>query len=649
VKNLINTKIFGDRRSIIIISFSIFFVYFNSLFNPFIWDDLYLIVKNPFIKNFKFFHFYFTKGIFAGAFPYKEIKFYRPLQSLSYSIIYHISGLKPFSFHLFNILLHILNSILLFKILSEIFEKKIAFFSSLLFGIHPLNTEAITYISGTADPLFFFFCLLSIIFFLRGKYFLSYLFFVFSLLSKEMGLITPFYLLVILYGRGEENKKNLKMIVPFFLIIILYVIFRFNFTNVSQKISIHFKYRFLTSFKSFLYYLSLILSPYKLHMERSLRWVLRFTDIGFLSGFFVFIFSIFLVFKFKRNRKFIFPYLLFLINFFTVSGILVQLNANFSEHFIYSGIIGILIYLPLLLKKFIKKEKIFTFLLCILCLIYGIRSILRNFDWKNPEKFFEKTGKEANYPKRVKDQLAFILLNKGNYKKAYEILKNEVEKNPDDEDISLNYGASLIRLGKYQKAEEVYKKILKINPENYEVFHDLAIIYEKKKDYQKAKKYLLKAIEINPYYAEGYYQLGKINYIKGEIKKAEEYLEKSIEIDPDYAYSYNLLGIIYTKRNPEKTFLYFKKAVEIEPENILFIKNFALICRNTGRIKLAIKYYRKALQLKPDSPDILNDIGICYAMKRNKKKAIEMWKKALNIKQNYKPAIENLEKIQKRE
>ena len=174
------------------------------------------------------------------------------------------------------------------------------------------------------------------------------------------------------------------------------------------------------------------------------------------------------------------------MNFFAVSGIFIQLNANLSEHFIYSGIAGIVIYLPLFLKKFIKKEKVFTFLLCILCLIYGIRSVLRNFDWKNPEKFFEKIGEEANYPTRAKVQLVLILLNKGDYKKAYEILKNEFEKNQNDEDISLNYGASLIRLGKYQEAENVYKKILKRNPRNYKVFHDLTVIYEEKGDWDKA-------------------------------------------------------------------------------------------------------------------------------------------------------------------
>ena len=104
------------------------------------------------------------------------------------------------------------------------------------------------------------------------------------------------------------------------------------------------------------------------------------------------------------------------MNFFAVSGIFIQLNANFSEHFIYSGIAGIVIYLPLFLKKFIKKEKVFTFLLCILCFIYGIRSVLRNFDWKNPEKFYEKAISQSSAC-ALHHNLGIECLKKGNMMK----------------------------------------------------------------------------------------------------------------------------------------------------------------------------------------------------------------------------------------
>ncbi len=634
-----------NRKNILIIFLAVFIVYFNSLFNPFMWDDIYLIVKNPFIKNFKYFHFYFTKGIFAGAFPSKEIKFYRPLQIFSYSIIYHISGLKPFSFHLFNILLHILNSILLFKILSEIFEKKIAFFSSLLFGLHPLNTEAITYISGTADPLFFFFCLLSIMFFLRGKYFLSYLLFIFSLLSKEMGLITPFYLLVILYGKGEGNKKNLKMIIPFFLILILYIIFRFNFINVSQKLSTPFRNRFLTSFKSYLLYLSLIIFPYKLYMERSLKWVLKFTDIGFLSGFLIFIFSIFLVFKFRKERKFVFPYLWFIVNFFAVSGIFVQLNANFSEHFIYSGIIGILIYLPLLLRKFIKKEKVFTSLLCIFCLIYGIRSVLRNFDWKNPEKFYEKASSQSS-SWALHHNLGIEYLKKGRYDEAIkEFEKTLVLKKHIYSYIGL--GKAYFLKGENRKAEEFFKKALQLNPSSATALFNLSLVYIKEGKIEKGKELLLYCISKNPAFQFAYSLLGEIYMKEKNYKEAMKYLKIAVEINPDDFKSHHKLGICYGFLGKiEKAEKEFKKAVELKPDEISYLKNLAFLLRQENKIDEAIKYYNKILLLKPDSADILNDIGICYAMKGDKEKAIEMWKKAIKINPQLKSAVENLKRIE---
>ena len=638
-KNL--KKFFGNYRTYLLLGFIVFLVYFNSLFNPFIWDDIHLVVQNPYIKNFLNFPHYFTQDVFRGG----SSNFYRPMQTIFYAIVYHIAGVKPWAFHLLNIILHSINTILVFILVKKLYGEKIAFFSSLLFGVHPLNTEAITYISGTADPLFFLFCLLSIIFFLRERYFLSYLFFIISFLSKEIGVITPFYLLVILYGRGEENKKNIKTIIPFFLIIILYVVFRFNFTNVSQKIPISFRNRFLTSFKSYLLYLSLIIFPYKLHMERSLNWVLKFTDIGFLSGFLIFIFSIFLVFKFRKNRKVIFPYLWFLVNFFAVSGIFIQLNANLSEHFIYSGIAGIVIYLPLFLKKFIKKEKVFTFLLCILCLIYGIRSVLRNFDWKNPEKFYEKAISQSSAC-ALHHNLGIECLKKGKYDEAIKEFKKTLALK--------KYIYSYIGLGRVyflkgenKKAEEFFKKALQLSPSSAPALFNLSLVYIEEGKIEKGKELLLYCISKNPAFQFAYSLLGEIYMKEKNYKEAMKYLKIAVEINPDDFRSHHKLGICYGfLRKFDKAEEEFKKAVELKPDEISYLRNLAFLLRQENKIDEAIMYYKKALQIKPDSADILNDIGICYAMKGDKKKAIEMWKKAVEINPQLKSAVENLKRIE---
>ncbi|MCM8802954.1 MAG: hypothetical protein NC827_06570, partial [Candidatus Omnitrophica bacterium] len=76
-------------------------VYFNSIFNPFIWDDLSLISENFLIRSFKFFPLYFKTDIFLST-----SNFYRPLQTLIYAFIYKISGFIPVGYHLINIFFH---------------------------------------------------------------------------------------------------------------------------------------------------------------------------------------------------------------------------------------------------------------------------------------------------------------------------------------------------------------------------------------------------------------------------------------------------------------------------------------------------------------------------------------------------------------
>ncbi|MCX7917710.1 MAG: hypothetical protein N2589_06250, partial [bacterium] len=145
------------KKIIWFLTSSIFFVYLNSIFNPFIWDDFSLIYENPFIKSFKFLLHFFNTDIFLSA-----SNFYRPIQMFFYALVYRIFKDNPIGYHLLNILFHSGCAILVYLLLRKIYGERVSFLVALVWGIHPINTEAITYISGTADPLFLFFGLLGI-------------------------------------------------------------------------------------------------------------------------------------------------------------------------------------------------------------------------------------------------------------------------------------------------------------------------------------------------------------------------------------------------------------------------------------------------------------------------------------------------------
>ncbi|MGC8976087.1 MAG: hypothetical protein ACP5OB_00460, partial [Candidatus Ratteibacteria bacterium] len=103
----------------------LFCIYLNSLFNPFIWDDISLIVENPYIKNFKFLLKIFKTDIYGNI-----SNFYRPMQMIFYSLVYKIFKLNPIPYHLLNIFLHIGCCLLFFILLKDIYGEKLSFLAS---------------------------------------------------------------------------------------------------------------------------------------------------------------------------------------------------------------------------------------------------------------------------------------------------------------------------------------------------------------------------------------------------------------------------------------------------------------------------------------------------------------------------------------
>src|SRR6266581_7266354 len=122
-------------------------VFFTSIFNGFIGDDFQHVKYNTSIHSVANIPYFFSHGIFYDPTSnHQRNNFYRPIVSVAYSLIYPFSGDNPIGYHLFQVLLHISNAILLFLVLKYFFKQAVAFFLSLLFLLHPINIEAVVYI-----------------------------------------------------------------------------------------------------------------------------------------------------------------------------------------------------------------------------------------------------------------------------------------------------------------------------------------------------------------------------------------------------------------------------------------------------------------------------------------------------------------------
>jgi hypothetical protein len=210
-------RLFSPKPAVIIILAVSFGVYFNALFNGFVYDDQYMILQNPWIRDARHIAKIFLTDMWA--FKGQEAgNYYRPMFHIFYMADYHIFGLKSWGFHLTKILFHMGSSLLVFLMASTImsrhgggntktYNEYVPFAAALLFATHPIHTEAVLGITEVSLAFFYF---LSFYLYVRadvkgrGVPVSSVVFFFLAALSKETALTLP----ILLFAYDYSFKRD---------------------------------------------------------------------------------------------------------------------------------------------------------------------------------------------------------------------------------------------------------------------------------------------------------------------------------------------------------------------------------------------------------------------------------------------------------
>jgi protein O-mannosyl-transferase len=206
-----------------------FLVYFWSLQNSFIGDDMSQIVNNPTIQSLSNLPQLYTGGTFYQAgFLKLQGGYYRPLPMTIYAFINVLLGQKPFYFHLIQIIFHLLNVFLIYLLLAKFSNRIVALCLSLIYLVHPINVEAVVYIANLQDVLFVFFGLLGLYLLSlkssKPKYQVLYasICLFLSCLSKETGIV---FLPLYFYYLYSFKKSSLSLFLKIGLIFLTFYLF----------------------------------------------------------------------------------------------------------------------------------------------------------------------------------------------------------------------------------------------------------------------------------------------------------------------------------------------------------------------------------------------------------------------------------------
>lgn len=491
-----------------------FFLYLPTLFGSFVWDDEDFVFANRYVKNFEISSL-FTQSITSGR--NKGSNYFRPVQGTLYSVTFQAVGPNSFWFHLLNVTVHVGASCAVFIFLKKIaFEKTpiLALIVSLSFLVHPVQTEAVSYISGLSDPLYVLFGFLSLVFFVsrherKNMVPLSLGFFILSLLSKETGLVfLPILGLLVFLKESKGGLVNrvfltVRETVPFLITVFIYLAYHATFINTfdikdawgnslyANSVAI----RLLTFVQNLFTYVGLLIFPKDLFMERD-YWVQIQTNV--INPYLILFIAInlpiiggFFLFKKKSNlsntrlETLIFCYLAFFASFIPYTG-LVLINGIFYEHFLYLPLVFFFLFLVVLFEPLIRKGgKVAYFLIFLFLLALSIRNLSRQQDWVDPVRFYSQTLSHAPQSVRVTNGLGIAYSDKGDFKRAIETFEKGIAMSPKTPNFYHNIANNYQIMKNYSEAEKYYLKAIEVDPNFIFSWQSLAGLYQQTKQEEK--------------------------------------------------------------------------------------------------------------------------------------------------------------------
>jgi len=588
-----------NKKLTLIIIFAIIFIsfltYFNTIFNSFTHDDKFIVSENKIFQNQKNLTFLFSNDYFNIS---QEVS-YRPIVTLTYFIDYKLFGLNPIPYHIENIVLHSIVCILSYFLFLEFFKNPIiSFISTLLFLVHPINSEVVNSIGYREDALSALFFLISTLYFMRiircietqsiaslqthhrnliSLLLIVNLSFLFGLFSKENCVMLPvimfLYIVIFYFNRRDTIYRASTRIIPsIFLILIFYFIIRFAVIKFAGESRLNYIegsifLSLITTSVIIIRYFLLIIFPLKLSIDYPINPISSPLNPIFLFSFLVIILVFFLIYKFSnRNKTAGFFSLWFFITLIPTMNFIPILNPM-AERYLYLPLIGLCGLVGSLLsqtqnignaemrsengthnvrslQKRNEKQKYFIPFLFIISALFMFRTFIRNSDWKDDITLAKKT----------------------------------IQTTPNSVKSHYNLGYYYLKANVLSRAEEEFRKAIEIDKNYAPAYNNLGLIYKELGNNDKALQYYLKTLEIDKNYIHTQFNLGNFYQDIGEYDKAILYYQNTLQLDKKYFGANVNLGNVYLKlRNYDKAIEYYKKALEIEPENTDVKENFKIV------------------------------------------------------------------------
>lgn len=575
----VEVRWFRDRTTLLymaVLTVAVFITFFPALSHDFVnWDDDVNVYDNQNIDK-------LTADNVKKIFTSPVIGNYNPLPILTFAVEKHFFGLDPFIYHFDNLLLHIINTLLVFFLAMGLgLKRPAAFLLAVLFGIHPMRVESVAWVTERKDVLFGLFTLsamLCYITWLKGKKKLylwwTYLFFLISVFAKIQAVALPLSLLAIDYYMNRPLKWRLVIEkVPMFLVSLavgLAGIWLLSEQKSLDPLQYTLVEKLLIGSWSLVIFIVKSVVPYEMSA------VYPFPKPGdipwgfYISPLVIIVLAAGIFYSRKQTKVLAFGTLFFLFNIMFLLQVVAAGQGFIADRFGYIAYFGLFFVYAygmqwLLENRPAWKPVLWVSVTLVLLVLAGVARN-RVYAWKNPDTLWtDVLSKYKNVAVAYNNRGKYYRENK-QFDKALADYDNMLRIAPDDFNGFNSRGRLWFDLGKIDKALPDFNRSIELNPRFAKAYSNRGAVYGMKKEYALAAADLTKSLELNPEEFVAYSNRALVYMALGRYNEAAADCNAYLRIKPDDASMWDLAAACYMNQQKYDTALVCSEnAIGLDP------------------------------------------------------------------------------------
>jgi len=513
-------KIYGEKKILlsaaaVFIIVSCLVVYMPAMKGGFIWDDDTYITQNSLIAA--------PDGLYRIWFSKEQPSQYFPLVYTIFRLEHKLWGFNPLGYHITNIILHIINSLLLWRLL-RLLDVPGAWLAAAIFALHPVQVESAAWITERKNVLMTFFFLLSLLAWMRFMekpavyfYFVSLVFYILALFSKTTACTLPAALVLILWMKNILiDKRRWQQITPYVvlgLVMGIFVVWREHYILGTSRLRLELNpvERLLLAARALWFYIGKLLWPTKLTFSYpkwdiswmqpvQYLWLIAWAIVGWCMWHW----------RERLGRGVIAGIVFFVATLSPMLGFISLYTFRYTyvaDHYQYVASIGLIAIIVALGCRAAAKIRLLPIAAVIILAGYGILAWRQCHIYKNAETLWQDTLAKNPNCWIAHNNLGLMLQSAGKYEEAQNHYQQSLQTQPDNAEAHNNMGSILGIQDKLDEAVIHLRKSLELQPDFPTAHSNLGLALAKKKEYEEAIWHFREALRLNPNDADSKYNL----------------------------------------------------------------------------------------------------------------------------------------------